>query len=62
MRRIWKKCLYNVDTQKEVGVHMCGYDGVRRGYYFGGESIRKTEVDERVKRLKNGKGSGKKRR
>ena len=62
MRRIWKKYLkdlYNVDTQEEVGVHMCGYDGVRRGNYFGGEPIRKIEVEERVKKLKNGKAAGK---
>ena len=38
---------------------MCGYDGVRRGNYFGGELIRKTEVEERVKKLKNGKAVGK---
>ena len=58
MRRIWKKYfkyIYNVDTQEEVGVHVCGYDGVRRGNYFGGERIRKIEVEERVKKLKNGK-------
>ena len=62
MRRIWKKYfkdLYNVDTQEEVGVHMCGYDGVRRGNYFGGEPIKKTEVEERVKKLKNGKAASK---
>ena len=43
------KDLYNVDTQEQVGVHMCGYDGVRRGNYFEGEPIRKTEVEEKVK-------------
>ena len=62
MRRIWKKYfkdLYNVDTQEEVGVHMCGYDGVRRENYFGGEPIRKIEVEERVEKLKNGKVAGK---
>ena len=25
---------------------MCGYDGVRRGNYFGGEPIIKIEVEE----------------
>ena len=33
VRRIWKKYfkhLYNVDTREEVGVHIYGYDGVRR--------------------------------
>ena len=38
---------------------MCGYDGVRRGNYFGGEPIRKIEVEKRVKKLKNGKAAGK---
>ena len=38
---------------------MCGYDGVQRGNYFGGEPIRKIEVEERVKKLKNGKVAGK---
>ena len=61
MRRIWKKYLkdlYNVETQEEVGVHMCSYDRVRRGNYYGGEPIRKIEVEERIKRLKNGKAAG----
>ena len=52
MRRIWRKYfkdLYNVDTREEVGFHMCGYDLVRR----------KTEVEERVKKLKKGKAAGK---
>ena len=38
---------------------MCGYDGVRRRNCFGGEPIRKIEVEERVKKLKNGKAAGK---
>ena len=38
---------------------MCGFHGVRRGNYFGVESIRKTEAEQRVKKLKNGKGAGK---
>ena len=62
MRRIWKtyfKDLYNVNTKEEVGVHTCGCDGVRRGKYFRGEPIRKIEVEERVKKLKNGKAAGK---
>ena len=28
--------LYNIDTQEQVVVHMCGFDGIRRGNYFGG--------------------------
>ena len=46
VRRIWKEYfddLYNIDTQKQVAVHMCGFDGARRGKYFGGESIGRTE-------------------
>ena len=38
---------------------MCGFDGVRRGNYFGGEPIRRTEVEVRVGKLKNGKALGK---
>ena len=38
---------------------MCGYDGVRSENYFEGEPIRKIEVKERVKELKNGKSAGK---
>ena len=32
--------------------------GVRRGNYFGGEPIRRTEVEVRVGKLKNGKAAG----
>ena len=41
-RKIWKEYfedLYNIDTQEEIAVHMCGFDGIRRGNYFGGEPI-----------------------
>ena len=38
---------------------MCGYDGVRRGNYSGGEPITEIEVEERIKKLKNGKIAGK---
>ena len=38
---------------------MCSYDGVQRGNYFGGEPIRKIEVEEKVKKLKNEKAAGK---
>ena len=34
---------------------MCGFDGVHIGNYFGGEPIRRTEVELRVGKLKNGK-------
>ena len=33
---------------------MCDYDDVQRGNYFGGEPIRKIEIEEIVKNLKNG--------
>ena len=34
VRRIWKEYfedLYNVDPLEQVAIHMCGFDGVRRG-------------------------------
>ena len=46
-RKIWKEYfedLYNIDTQEEVAVHMCGFDGIRRGNYFRGEPIVRAEV------------------
>ena len=36
---------------------MCGFDGVRSGNYFEGETIRRTEVEERVGKFKNGKAA-----
>ena len=33
---------------------MCVFDGVRRGNYFGGDLIRRTAVEVRVGKLKNG--------
>ena len=62
VRRICKKYfgdLYNIDTQEQVVVHVCGFDTVQRGNYFGGEPIRRTEVEVRVGKLKNGKAAGK---
>ena len=38
---------------------MCNYDGARIGNYFGGEPVRRTEVEIRVGKLKNGKTAGK---
>ena len=58
IRRIWKeyyKNLHNIDTQEQVAVYMCGFDGVRSGNYFGGEPIRRTDFEVRVGKLKNGK-------
>ena len=34
VRKIWNEYfedLHNIDTQKEVAVHMCGFDEIRRG-------------------------------
>ena len=48
LQRIWKEYfedLYNIDTQEEVPVHKCGFDGIRRGNYLGGEPIRRAEVE-----------------
>ena len=33
-------------TQEQLAVHMCDFDGIRKGNYFGGQSIGRTEVDE----------------
>ena len=38
---------------------MCGFNGVQRGNYFGGKPIRRTEVEVKVGKLKNGKAAGK---
>ena len=40
VRRIWSdyfEDLY-IDTQEEVAIYMCGFNGVQRGNYFGGGS------------------------
>ena len=44
-----------LDTQEQVEVHMCGFNGVQRGNYFGGESVRRKEVETSVRKLKIGK-------
>ena len=62
VRRIVKDYLedmYNIDTQRQVRVHMCSFDGIRKGNYFGGEQIRRAAVEVRLGKLKNGKGAGK---
>ena len=38
---------------------MCGFDEVWRGACFGGEPIRRTEIEVRVGKLKNEKNEGK---
>ena len=55
VQRIWKEYyedLYSIDTQEQVVVHMCGFDGVWRGNYFGGEPIVRMEVEVRVGKLR----------
>ena len=62
VRRIWKEYfedLYNVDTQDQVAVHMCDFDGIRKGNYFGGELNGRAEVEVRVGKLKNIKAADK---
>ena len=62
VQKIWKEYfedLYNIDAQKQVAVHMFGFDGIRRGKYFRGELIGRAQVEVRVGKLKNGKPSGK---
>ena len=61
VQSIWKdyiQNLYYTDTQEQVVVHMCGFDRVWRGNYFRGELIRRTEVEIKVEKLKNGKDTG----
>ena len=38
---------------------MCAFDGVQRGNYYGGEQIRRTEVEARVRKLNIEQASGK---
>ena len=61
VRRIWKEYLedlYNIDTQEQVAVHMCGFDRIWRGNYFRGEPIGRAEVEVKVGKLKNGRATG----
>ena len=62
MRRIWKEYfeyLYNINTQEQVAVHMCGFDGIWIGNYFGGEPIGRAKFEVRLGKLNNGKAAGK---
>ena len=62
MRWIWKDYfgdLYNIETQEQVTVYVCGFDGVQRSNYFEGEPIKRNEEEARVMKLKNGKAAGK---
>ena len=40
-------------------VLMYGFDGIRRGNYFGGELTGRVEVEVKVRKLRNGKAAGK---
>ena len=47
VRKIWKEYfedLYNAYTQEQVEVQMCGFDGIQKGNYFGGETIGRVEM------------------
>ena len=46
--------LYNIDAQEEVVVHICGFDGILRGNYFGGEPFGRVDIEVRLDNLKNG--------
>ena len=62
VRRIWKEYfedLYSIDTWEQVVIHMYGFDGIQRSYYFRGEPIGRAEIEVRVGKLKNGKAAGK---
>ena len=62
VRKVWKEYfedLYNMDTQEQVAIHMCGFDRIRRGNYFGGLPIGRAKVEVRVGKLKKGKPTGK---
>ena len=54
--RIWSDFFltFFVDSQKQVAIRMCGFNGVHRGNYFRGEMI-KTELQVRVRKINNGK-------
>ena len=49
----------NINTQEQVAVHICGFGGVQRLNNFGREPIRRTTVEVRVGKLRNGKAAGK---
>ena len=51
--------LYNTGTLEQIVIYMYIFDSVQTGCYFGGEKVRKTEVEVRVGKLKNGKCAGK---
>ena len=61
-RKIWKEYfedLFNIDTQEEDTVPKCGFDGIQRGNYFGGEPDGRVEIEVRVGKIKNVMAAGK---
>ena len=48
VRRIWEEYFEDL---RNLHTHMCGFDRIRRGNYFGEEPIRRTEVEVRMKML-----------
>src|SRR5678816_1679135 len=60
VRGVWKEHfenLHNINSNDEVIVNVCGFDGARRNRYFGDKVISKEEVMGRVRKLKNGKSA-----
>ena len=55
VKNIWNEYLedlYNIDTQEKVAVHICGFDEIRKGNYFGGEPIGRAEIEVRLGKLR----------
>ena len=48
-----------IETKEAIVLYMCGFYVVRKGNYFEEEPIRRSEVEVRVGKLKNGKTAGK---
>ena len=51
-RSVLKICIKYI-LKKQVAVHMCGFNDIRRGNYFGEEPIGRAKVEGRVGKLKN---------
>ena len=43
-KSILKICIIWIDTQEQVAIHMCGFDGIRRGKCFGGEPLEELRL------------------
>ena len=51
VRRIWKKYfqdLYNINTEEQFAVQMCGFDKIWRGNYFVGEPKERADVEVKM--------------